>query len=303
MTNGATDMAMTEKTLNFFAKKINIKKISFYNNEEMKKYVAKKKQNNKPPFFIKTKYSVSTKMYDNNPCYIIKPRKKYSDKKIIMIHGGAYILDFGFLNWVVVDELISKLDATVYVPIYPLAPEYNYKCTFEFMASFYKDLISTENPENISIIGDSAGAQIGLSFCQYLNELSLPQPSKLILLSPPFKNELSDQDKADMIELDKKDILLNSNIFNTVFVWWRKGTTGDDYLVSPAYGNFDKLCPVDIYYSDSEILFAQTERFKNINTNKNIRFHKETGVIHCFPYMPSKKGVKAFNEIIEILKS
>ena len=69
-----------------------------------------------------------------------------------------------------IDQLAGELDARVIMPVYPKVPHRDYRTTFELLKIFIKRNIEVENPQHMTIMGDSAGGQIALSFAQYLKK-------------------------------------------------------------------------------------------------------------------------------------
>jgi len=140
---------------------------------ELKKREVKHKLPN-----IKFKTKVEKIDIDGHDVYHFKNRK--SNKVIIFIHGGAYVSEASFFHYRLVDKICKESNAEVYFPIYPLAPNHIYKESYDLMLSLYKRLLG--NNKEIIIMGDSAGGGFSLAFTQYLNELNIECPAKLILI-------------------------------------------------------------------------------------------------------------------------
>lgn len=59
--------------------------------------------------------------------------------------------------------------------------------------------MEVENPQHMTIMGDSAGGQIALSFAQYLKkETQLPQPGHIVMLSPVLDATFSNPEAKNM---------------------------------------------------------------------------------------------------------
>ncbi len=59
------------------------------------------------------------------------------------------------------DLLVDALDARVIMPVYPKIPHRDYRTTFELLTKIYKRLLTKiDKPENLVIIGDSAGDKL-----------------------------------------------------------------------------------------------------------------------------------------------
>ncbi|MCM3077473.1 alpha/beta hydrolase fold domain-containing protein, partial [Bacillus altitudinis] len=84
------------------------------------------------------------------------------------IHGGGYIEQPLTWHWRFLDRLTKQLNSRVYVPVYPKAPNHQYMDAIESVLPVYQALLEKGTPENIVIMGDSAGGGLSLAFAQYL---------------------------------------------------------------------------------------------------------------------------------------
>lgn len=209
--------SLSSYAIKILAKISGIKKICNLNEKTLVKYSNKKLNNQKaiPNKFIYKNYNVEKMYIEEHLCYVVTSKKSGSNKSVIMLHGGAYIIEIGIVNWRVVAKLIDKLNVKVYIPIYPLAPKFTYYNTIDLTEKLYIKILKNDNANDITIIGDSAGAQIALSFCQYIKILRLPQPKDIILLSPPLDNNPPPSEVEEMKSLEHSDYFVTSNLINT----------------------------------------------------------------------------------------
>ena len=63
-----------------------------------------------------------------------------SDVVILYLHGGAYMGNITEQHWDLIEQLISKTNATIVVPDYPLAPEATCKETYDFIEALYRKI-------------------------------------------------------------------------------------------------------------------------------------------------------------------
>ena len=292
--------------IRILAKMSGLKKLCNLNEEELFEYSNKKliKQKSTPSKFIYKYYNVEEIYFDAHLCYVVTSKKLVSNKSVVMLHGGAYIIEIGIVNWRAVAKLIDELNVKLYITNYPPSLKFTYHNSFNLMEKLYIKILKDDPANNITIIGDSAGAQIALSFCQHLKTLRLPQPKDIILLSPPLDNNPPPSEVEKMKNLEHSDSLVNSNLFNTALKWWSKGTERNNYLVSPIYGNFLGLGKISIFYSTNEILSVQIHKLKKQVEllELDIDFYEGKEMIHCWPYLPFKEGNIAFNQIVKIIK-
>ena len=90
-----------------------------------------------------------------------------SSKIIIYLHGGGYVKESNIFQYSFVNQLF-KNGFDVYFPIYPLAPIYTYKNTYDMLLKLYNNLLDKD--KKIVLIGDSAGGGLALAFTKYLND-------------------------------------------------------------------------------------------------------------------------------------
>ena len=130
---------------------------------------------------------------------VIFNENENTENIILYLHGGAYVNEMEKLHIAFCDKIAKKANATVYAPIYPLAPNHTYEETYKIVEKLY-DLIS-ELKKPITIMGDSAGGGLSAAFCEYLAANGLSQPEHLILISPWVDISMSG-DYDDYFDLD-----------------------------------------------------------------------------------------------------
>lgn len=121
-----------------------------------------------------------------------------TERLAIYLHGGIYVNEIKLPHISFCDKLAKKVNATVFAPIYPLAPNHTYEETYEIVENLYRHLLTMDKP--IIILGDSAGGGLSAAFAEYLAVNDLPQPENLILISPWLDVSMSGD--YDEVEFD-----------------------------------------------------------------------------------------------------
>ena len=243
----------------------------------------------KPAEMYSTKKAVEfldkkSKKTQKNPNTLAEFGDDASKRTILYLHGGAFYGDLNLQHTLYCRLLAKKLDAYVIAPRYPLIPNHTYKETFEWLENLYTDLIKTT--DEITIMGDSAGGGIAISFCQYLNELDLAQPKHLITFSPwvdlSMSGEYSNKDTDPILGVEGLKVFGKS---------WAGKTNLKDYKVSPIYGDFSNLAPHLTFVGSHEIFYSDVCKIKNakIIVGKNLN--------HVYPLFPIPEARDAFNII------
>lgn len=297
---------MQSFTYRFLEKLIKVAGIKNYYsmnvNEVMKVYDKKlSKLKADPPSKMFKHLDITVKMIGDFPCYTVTPENP-TEKVVLFLHGGGYIMEIDHLHWNAVERIAREKKVTVVVPIYPLAPKYHYKDAFNMISEIYRDILKEHSPHHITIIGDSAGAQIALSFCQECILEGIAQPAKLILLSPPVDFKPDEVTMSRYQELDRIDPMISIGILSFVEKFWAAEITMDDYHISPIYGEFKGLPPMTVFIGTKEILYATIDKLKQKANQAGIECKIVIGeeMMHVWPYfLWSDESHTAFQSILD----
>ena len=77
-----------------------------------------------------------------------------------------------------------KLEAKVFAPRYRLSPQYPFPCGLHDSLASYLHLLKVQDPTEIVLAGDSAGAGMVISMLVILRDQGIPLPAGAILISP-----------------------------------------------------------------------------------------------------------------------
>ena len=270
---------------------------------ELKKYIEKKQlsDSHEPPKAIKSRYNICKKEINGYCYYIMKPLNGIGKKHILYLHGGGFVYEIMSLHWEFLGRLIEKLQCTVTVPIYPLAPKHQYQEVFDMILPIYKQIISSVKFEDIVIMGDSSGGGLSLALSQLLKEKNLQQPGNIILISPtldvPFSN-------PKIHEVEKLDPISAVPALIDIIKWYEGKQDSKYYLISPIYGDLDGLGKISLFIGTHDILYPDAKRFKNIADEKGIKinYYEYPSMIHVWPLFFFPESKKAARQIIDIIK-
>src|SRR6478735_3412804 len=135
--------------------------------------------------FEKT-FSVVTEVVDGATgtfaSYVVTPRHREPRRTIVFVHGGGFVAGIDPFHVRYAARLATALDARVVLPDYPLAPERTWRDSHDALV----DLAArwAKGPEEMVLVGDSAGGGYALAIAQTLRDRGGPQAGRLLLLSP-----------------------------------------------------------------------------------------------------------------------
>ncbi|MDQ3290044.1 MAG: alpha/beta hydrolase [Bacteroidota bacterium] len=232
--------------------------------------------------------------------FTLTPKHGASGKHILYIHGGAYVQNFKRPHWDFITLLIKNLNCSVTAPDYPLAPVNTYTDAFAMLTPLYQELISRVKPENLILMGDSAGGGLTLSLAQKMKNEQVDQPSQIILLSPWLDISLTN---PDIIQIDPLDYFLDVKSLQRAGRAYAGNLSLDNYLVSPINGPLEGLGKISLFIGSKDILLADARKFKKLAESKGIEinYFEYPDMIHVWMLLNFPESKKAKKQIIELI--
>ena len=220
-----------------------------------------------------------------------------AQRLVIYLHGGIYVNEIRLPHIEFCDKLAKKVDACVFAPVYPLAPNHTYQESYEIVEKLYNHLLAMNR--EIIIMGDSAGGGLSAAFCEYLAVNDLPQPKNLILISPWL--DVSMSGNYGDVEFDP---MLGVDGLREMGETWAGDLDSKDYKVSPMFGDVSKLPKTTLFVGTHEIFYPDVLKFhkklKDNGVEADLIVGAEmTHVYPIYPLVPESK--EAFNQIVEII--
>lgn len=119
-------------------------------------------------------------------CEWVLPKYYAKSSRILLyFHGGAYVAGSLDSHRDIVYHMANRLGARAVSVDYRLAPEFSHPAPYEDAISVYKSLIDQgEDPNQITLAGDSAGAHLSIMAIRRILDVGLPRPMALMAFSP-----------------------------------------------------------------------------------------------------------------------
>jgi acetyl esterase/lipase len=245
----------------------------------------------KPNFWFRSKYSIKGTIHKNHNIWTFDGNTTL----VYYLHGGAFVLGLNSLYYSMIGRLAKISKAKIVAPDYPLPPEHNVNEIHEWVKSSYIETIAKHNPNNIIIMGDSAGGNLAIALADWIMTSELRKPSNLILLSPWVDLEL----KNPKLEANPSEQLLDKKDIQKAAIRFANGLDLKEPLISPLYHNNLKLPKTTMFSGDLDLLHDDIVRFSKKNPKITLKITNHMPHVHMI--MPTKEAKITLKQISNIL--
>ncbi len=223
-----------------------------------------------------------------------QPSAPAPGKAILYLHGGSYTAGTlayakGF-GGVVAD----KTGYSVLCVGYRLAPEDPYPAALEDALVAYRYLLQTCAPEDITLVGESAGGGLCFCLCLKIKELGLPQPARIVALSPWTDLTMDEDPDEEAVH----DPVLSAEKLRRSAEMYAQGHLREPF-VSPLFGDLTDLPPALIIAGSDEILLPDSTRMADRlrESGGACELHVEPDMWHVFAVYPIPEAKEALDRM------
>jgi epsilon-lactone hydrolase len=290
--------SLISRIMSMVFKIINFKKIV-----EKRAYKQKPKPNKSfIPKRIERKYLTEIQSIDSKEIVTFGQKEIVANNHIIFLHGGAYIFDISPSHWKLASKIVDNCSCRITVVDYPLAPEFNYKHTFNMVQNTYDYLKREYSKDNFILMGDSAGGGLALAFMQKIIEEQYQKiPIKCILLSPWLDLTMSN---TEIEKQENTDHVLSMGLLKYAAKKYSNEDNMEHYLLSPINGTFKNIPKTIIFYGTEELYNADCNKIKTMLAgNKNIIFREYKNMQHDWVLFQIPESEMVIEEICEFIDS
>lgn len=230
---------------------------------------------------------------DGWPVYHTKPAARYdSGNVVVFLHGGGYINEIVRAHWKFVGYLTREAGVRCIVPIYPLAPAATAECLVPALGEILRKLIDEVAPAKLTVIGNSAGAGLGLAAAQWLRDAGYEQPDGLVLISPGVNAAVT---RSEQIEIAARDPIQDIPGVVECGRLYAGGLAIDHPYVSPLNGNFRGLAPMIVFSGTRDLLYPDSLDLavKARAAGVPVELHMGYGQPHNYAALPTPEGRQA----------
>ncbi|MBR4513907.1 MAG: alpha/beta hydrolase fold domain-containing protein [Lachnospiraceae bacterium] len=252
------------------------------NSEAIKDFVIKKKKEYKKPStaFAEKDFTVEELSVEGNEFLRIMPRGEFSGTYIFYLYSSylCFGIESAELNYIV--SLAKDTGAGLFIPLYPLAPEFGCKDVFAALKKIYSYCSLSVDSGRMVLMGSSHGAGLALSMALMAWKEGLRKPDQIILLSPAMDTEFFDRDLEKQL-LNGEDCddryVFSEGIKDFANTYWVKEYAVKTEYTSPIYEDFTDLCDDLLIFSGTGDLlncYARSFYQKAKLAGVNVRFYE-----------------------------
>lgn len=222
------------------------------------------------------------------------------DYTILYLHGGGFIAGRTQTYHNLAGRLAKSLNAQVFLPDYPLAPEHPFPAAVDYCLALYRHLLEVEKIDatKLIIMGDSAGGGLTFSTLLGIKRDGVPQPRCSVALSPAVNIRADD---ASIDSNDAHDAMLSASMMRAIAAVYAQPDDWDNPLASPILGDFNGCTPVLISSCAAECLYDSNKNMASRLRHQGVkvRWLERFDLLHVWPiFVPWLK--EAREDVVKI---
>ncbi len=238
---------------------------------------------------------------------------KLSDRVILFLHGGGFQTGSCLSRREMAARIGVYARMDTFIINYRLAPEYQFPAALDDCVTAFLWLLKQGyHPAKITVIGESAGANLCLCMSHYLRDHYLPLPGKIVPFSPvvdlmeTFESEITNLPKDAMMgrNISQEEIqeLLekrkNGTLKRKRSFYVTEEEAGSIYA-SPIRGDFSVFPKMLIEVGRDEILYDHAVLLyqKAKEQGADVRIHVWEGLFHVFALFDMPETEEVSEEI------
>lgn len=258
----------------------------------LESYKTKHRMTSAPPKKIRRQMKVTRIQMHEGIVYRAIHKTHRSNKKVLFIHGGGLILEALPLHWDLCLRLAERTGCEIIFPQYPLVPESDTVTCHEMLYKLYKKLLETTPPEDLTIIGDSAGGTLALSLSMLARDRGLPVANEIVLISPGFVLDCNDEELERLERIRKHDFIIGKFPVAKVQALWKGDLDLSDYRADVTKGDIHGLPRITIFTGTYDIMNIPARRFasKLREQGHPHSYNEKIDGLHDYALMKSAKN-------------
>jgi epsilon-lactone hydrolase len=211
---------------------------------------------------------------------------------VLFLHGGGFFREIVRAHWRFIGHLTRNAPVRCVVPIYPLTPRATAKDIVPGTGELLRKLLEDAEPAKVTVVGNSAGAGLGLAVAQWLRDSGYRQPDGLVLISPGLDFSVSRPEQRVIAAQDPIQDIPGIQEAGRLFA-------GDldvaHPYVSPLNGDCRGLAPMIVFSGTHDLLYPDCIDLatKARAAGVPIELHLRQGQPHNYAALPTPEGRQA----------
>lgn len=213
---------------------------------------------------------------------------------ILFVHGGGYSVGSIQTHRSLAARIAETAKCVSLSIEYRLAPEHPFPAALEDVIHTYEWLIlKGYDPEDITLVGDSAGGGLIMSALITLREMGSPQPAGAALMCPWVDLSFSGNSAS---ENQSQDPVVTVEQVKDWGILYAGKYAIDHPMISPLHADLSGLSPIFIQASDAEVLTDDAIRLHEKIQSDGGKSYLEVyeGLLHVWHlfwrYVPESQG-------------
>jgi acetyl esterase/lipase len=214
----------------------------------------------------------------------VSPKAATVGKVLLCAHGGGYVAGSMYTHRKLHGHIAKAVGCRALSVNYRLAPEFTHPASVDDMVRVYRWLVSHEgiDPNDIAILGDSAGGSLALTTVAALKRLSVPLPAAIVSMSPWAGSDTS----GDSYEFNAANDVLVTRGMSVAIGKLFLGAGGDpqDPLANPLRIDYAGFPPLYIQVGSYEAVLSDSTRIAAAAKAAGVavRIDEFPEMQHCF---------------------
>lgn len=233
----------------------------------------------RPPLHLYLRHRIERREVFGSTVWTLGPADPPAPLHVLFLHGGAYVNGLIGKYWRFLAGLVDELHCTFVVPEYPLAPRHHADEVHALVLTLYRELGAAGHGHGLVVMGASSGGGIALALAQQLRAHGIPEPARLILVSPWLDVSMTN---PALVAADRRDPLLDLDGLRDAGRMYAGERGVTDPLVSPIYGSLAGLPPLTVLTGTHDVLLPDARRFRDLATaaGADLDYLEYPGMVH-----------------------
>lgn len=169
------------------------------------------------------------------------------------------------------------------------------------LLQLYRDLVTETDPDDLTLMGDSAGGGLALALAQELRNKRLPQPARVLLLSPWLDVTMTN---SDIAQLDRRDPMVSVPGCIAAGRMYAGGLDPCDPRISPLNGDLRGLAPITLFIGTRDVLVSDCRKLRARAPVEGVPldYHESEGMLHDWMLLELPESEPALEQIIALVR-